>query len=291
MKVLSVGVGGVSLSDDKNNSGRPDPFEALFAEAETAVERVKKERLGLDDEPELSGDLLDLPDVDIPIPDGEDEDSAPPKPTPSNVTPIRAARPRSTPPAAAQSGGQSAADAALTASLIKARNELGELLAQEKKVVAQLRAENERAKARVQRVRAQAENAQEKADRGTAAAVDKAREKTILKLIPVLDNLERAMDVDMGTLPSEVDAKVGGLVSGIENVAQLFRSELKSMGVEGYSAVGEPFDPNVHEAIRRDYHETVPAQHVIEEYHRGYRIHGRLLRAALVVVSAGPKTA
>ena len=95
----------------------------------------------------------------------------------------------------------------------------------------------------------------------------------------------------MGTLPSEVDGKVGGLVSGIENVAQLFRSELKSMGVEGYSAVGEPFDPNVHEAIRRDYHETVPAQHVIEEYHRGYRINGRLLRAALVVVSAGPKTA
>ena len=257
------------LSDDKKNSGRPDPFEALFAEAETAVERVKKERLGSalgeDDGP----DLLDLPDVDIPIPDEEPVQT---KGELSNVTPIRSAMSRDQPTSTA-SVGQSAADAALTASLIKARNEVGELLAAEKKVVAQLNAENERLKARVQRVRQQAENAQSKAEKTTAAVVDKAREKTILKLIPVLDNLERALDVNLGQLPSEVETKVDGLVSGIENVAQLFRSELKSLGVEGYDSVGEPFDPNVHEAIRRDHHDTVPAQHVTEEYHRGYRIH------------------
>ena len=117
------------LSEDKKNSGRPDPFEALFAEAETAVERVKKERLGSSLAEDDGPDLLDLPDVDIPIPDEEPVQT---RAEVSNVTPIRAARPRSIPPAA-QSGGQSAPGLRSPASLIKARNELGELLAAEKK--------------------------------------------------------------------------------------------------------------------------------------------------------------
>ena len=78
-----------------------------------------------------------------------------------------------------------------------------------------------------------------------------------------------------------------GLTTGIANVMRLAQSSLKQLGVEAFVSMGEPFDPERHEAIRRETRTDVADNTVVEEYHKGYHIEGRLLRPALVVVAQG----
>jgi len=255
--------------DNDDDTAQADPFKALFAAAENAVERIREERIHADHDGE-----------EQPAP-MEAEDDSDPAPRPSALV-------RKPPPAAAAPKSDGAVNAAVTASLIKARNELGELLAHEKKNVAQMTAEKQRTQGKNKRLKEQLESAQSKAQRAREEAVAQTLEKTIKEFLPVLDNLERALEVDLGELPTDVEGQVSGLVSGVENVAALFIACLKKFEVEGYSAIGEVFDPNIHEAIRRVADAAVPANTVVEEYHKGYLIGGKLLRPALVVVSSGP---
>jgi molecular chaperone GrpE len=179
------------------------------------------------------------------------------------------------------------ADGAVTLSLIKARDELGHLLAQEKKQVAQLTAENQRLSHRVDKFKAGRDSVRERGQREREAALDAARDKLLKEFLPVLDNLERALDVELGESADELGAKVSGLLTGVEGVVQMFKSSLQKFGVTGFDSVGHPFDPNLHEAIRRVEDASVPNNHVVEEYHRGYLMGERLLRASLVVVATG----
>jgi len=182
---------------------------------------------------------------------------------------------------------ETAADSAIKLSLIKARNELGDLLAQEKKKGSKLEAENERLSARMKRFKGNLDAARERGEKEKEAAVNGAREKLVKEFLPVLDSLERAMTVELGDLDATAAKSIEGLRGGLENVLQLFRSNLEKMQVVGFSAVGEHFDPNIHEAIRRVEDANVPNQQVVEEYHKGYHIEERLLRPALVVVAFG----
>jgi molecular chaperone GrpE len=63
---------------------------------------------------------------------------------------------------------------------------------------------------------------------------------------------------------------------------------LSKFGVQTIDSVGQPFDPTAHQAVTQIASDTVPAQHVAEEYQRGYRLHDRTIRAAMVAVSSGP---
>jgi molecular chaperone GrpE len=77
-------------------------------------------------------------------------------------------------------------------------------------------------------------------------------------------------------------------VDGIRLVSKQLEDALGRFGVTGFDSLGEPFDPARHEAVGSRPHETIAAQSVCEEYQRGYMLHDRLLRPALVIVSTGP---
>lgn len=96
------------------------------------------------------------------------------------------------------------------------------------------------------------------------------------ELLPVVDNLRRALAAG-GT--------VDDLKTGVELTLRQFTELLKQRGIAEVPALGEPFDPALHEAVARVDDETVEAPTVIDELQRGYTLHGKLLRPALVRVA------
>ena len=115
---------------------------------------------------------------------------------------------------------------------------------------------------------------QELADRSRYASEDAAK-----ALLPVLDNLRRAVAhaAEAGTAEY--------FVSGLELVVREFEAALEKLGVEPIDAVGQPFDPSVHEAMASVEGGDVPVDTVVDELQRGYRLHDRVLRPALVRVA------
>lgn len=109
-----------------------------------------------------------------------------------------------------------------------------------------------------------------------------AIEKLLVELLPVLDNLDRALESARPEMPLE------GFVEGVRMNRRLFEETLAKFGVQPFSAVGEEFDPRYHEAIQTVESHEHPANVVVRELVRGYRLHDRLVRPALVVVSSGP---
>lgn len=103
----------------------------------------------------------------------------------------------------------------------------------------------------------------------------------LTRILPVVDNFERALAAAEATRDFEK------LVGGIEGIRRQLADLLEKEGVEAIDAVGQPFDPNLHNAILRDESSDAPENTVIEELQRGYTLGGRVLRAALVKVSAG----
>ena len=108
-----------------------------------------------------------------------------------------------------------------------------------------------------------------------------ANANLILGLLPILDDLDRALS----STPPAKSAKHGWL-DGIRLVDRKFRAILEAQGLMPIKALGEPFDPNFHEAIRQDKGKEGI---VVEEFQKGYMIHDRLLRPAKVVVGNGSK--
>lgn len=110
-----------------------------------------------------------------------------------------------------------------------------------------------------------------------------ATEALLKELLPVVDNLERAL--------GHSDALANGLAEGVQLVLNQLRDVLAARGVEAIAGTGEPFDPNVHEALAHMPSETHPADTVAEVFQRGYRIGSYVLRPAQVVVSSGSPAA
>jgi molecular chaperone GrpE len=78
------------------------------------------------------------------------------------------------------------------------------------------------------------------------------------------------------------------LRQGMEMILAEFRRTFENLGVEEMAPVGQPFDPNLHEAIAQEPSEEIPEGHVLRQWKAGFHIGDRLLRPAAVVVSAGP---
>lgn len=107
-------------------------------------------------------------------------------------------------------------------------------------------------------------------------------DRVVLELLPVLDNLERALE------HADKSADSTTIVDGVRMVQRQFVTALEKHGVAGFDAKGEHFDPQKHEAIQQI--ETTEHQTglVLEEYQKGYYLHERLIRPALVVVARNP---
>lgn len=117
--------------------------------------------------------------------------------------------------------------------------------------------------------------------RRTAEAAERARyasEDAALLLLPVLDNLRRALD----TAPADTDS---GLLDGVRLVAREFEAAFERLGVTPIESVGQPFDPSLHQAVIGEESSEVSEDTVDVELQRGYRLHDRVLRPAMVKVA------
>jgi molecular chaperone GrpE len=110
----------------------------------------------------------------------------------------------------------------------------------------------------------------------------RAQEQVLREILPVLDNFERALAADAG------GAADAGFRQGVELIHRDFLKALERVGVRPFSAVGELFDPQRHEAVGRVERADVADQTVVEETLRGYLFHDRVLRPAQVIVAVEP---
>ncbi len=140
-------------------------------------------------------------------------------------------------------------------------------------------AELERMQDRLLRLQAEFENWKKRTAREKADFLKFATEELLLKLLPVLDNLERAL----ASVPAE--GPCAPFREGVEMTARLFRSTLERSGVTPVQAVGQPFDPGVHQAVAQVEAAGEQENVVVEEVQRGYLLEGRILRPAMVKVS------
>src|SRR3989337_255001 len=106
-----------------------------------------------------------------------------------------------------------------------------------------------------------------------------ASEGLIKELLPVMDNLERAMNSANET------GEVAPLVKGIKMTIKQFKDTLKNAGLKEIASVGETFDPSKHEAIKLITEHEEKDNTVVEEYEKGYSLHERIIRPSKVGVA------
>ena len=135
---------------------------------------------------------------------------------------------------------------------------------------------------RLLRALAETDNIRRRAQRDREEAVRYAGESLLRDLIPVLDNLDRAL----GAARTSGDAS--GIVDGVELIQREFLKVLERHGVTRYSALGQRFDPNHHEAIARVVSIDKEPDTVVGETVPGYSLRGRVIRPAQVAVAAAP---
>ncbi len=150
--------------------------------------------------------------------------------------------------------------------------------------LAAARDEAKQAQERWLRERADLENVKKRAARERADAVRFGTENLVRDLLPVVDNLERAVQaaVQHGSDPT--------LVEGVALVRKALLDALERHGVSRVAAEGALFDPAHHEAVAHVESAEHEANAVVAEHQPGYRLHDRLLRPAMVTVSKGSPT-
>jgi molecular chaperone GrpE len=144
----------------------------------------------------------------------------------------------------------------------------------------QLKGERDQLLDRLARMQAEFENARRRAEREKVEFRDHVTGSVVEQFLPVLDNFELALK---STGSSQQ------LRSGVSLIMKQMEEILQKMQVSAIPAMGENFDPRVHEALGAVERDDVPDQHVAEEVRRGYKIRERLLRPALVRVAHNAK--
>jgi molecular chaperone GrpE len=146
----------------------------------------------------------------------------------------------------------------------------------------QLQSDLERFRDLALRSQADFENYRKRSVREREEAVRFANFGLIERLVPVLDNFDLGLSAARSTEGASV------IVEGMDMVRRQLLEVLAQQGVETLEAEGQPFDPNLHEAVSQEASATVPEGSVVRQLRKGYRMKDRLVRASLVVVSSGP---
>lgn len=133
------------------------------------------------------------------------------------------------------------------------------------------------------RERADLENARKRHQRDREEAIRFANDRLLKEMIPVLDNLERAVD----HAGSGVD-DCQGLVEGVNMTINQFRKAIEDFGVKPILAIGAMFDPNLHQAMGHVESADQEPNTVVTEFQKGYLLHDRLLRPSLVMLAKTP---
>tara|TARA_B100000965_G_scaffold403639_1_gene432308 strand:- start:290 stop:901 length:612 start_codon:yes stop_codon:yes gene_type:complete len=133
------------------------------------------------------------------------------------------------------------------------------------------------------RNQAELDNYRKRMAREKSDAIKFANSNLLSELLPVIDNFQMGLSAAINEDPDSIISK------GMEMVQKQLEEFFTSQGAVPVSAVGQEFNPNLHEAISQESSEQVPEGKVISEIRKGYTLNDRLLRPANVVVSKGPE--
>lgn len=148
----------------------------------------------------------------------------------------------------------------------------------------QLRADLDHAKDAALRAQADAQNAKRRAEQDVEKARKYALERFCSELLPVVDNLERALEAGGGE-----DEALRPIREGVELTLKSMLDALQKFQVEPVDPAGEPFDPQLHQAMSMVENPDAEPNTVLTVMQKGYTLHGRLVRPAMVIVSKAPQ--
>jgi molecular chaperone GrpE len=134
-------------------------------------------------------------------------------------------------------------------------------------------------KDRFLRLGAEMENTRKRLERERSESIQFANESIIRDLLPIVDNLERALE------HARKDDTNQALAEGVSNTLKVFLDTLGRFGCSAFEAVGKTFDPNYHEAVMQEVSNDYRENTVLTELQKGYTLHNRLLRPSMVVVA------
>ena len=170
-------------------------------------------------------------------------------------------------------GAEASAGGPATAELIATRAELK-----------RVEAENADLKDHLARRQADFENYRKRVDRERGETYNRVVADVATKLLPVVDNLKRALESEASVESSESD-EFRHFLSGVDLIYKQLNGVLDALGVKPISAVGEPFNPHVHEAVVTEATDDYEPDTVMQEIVAGYRLGDKLIRPALVKVA------
>ena len=133
------------------------------------------------------------------------------------------------------------------------------------------------------RGRAELENYRRRMQRELLDVRQQTKSATVLEFLSVLDPFQMAMD----HVEESPDFKT--LKTGMDMILSELKRTFENLGLERIDATGQPFDPNIHEAVAQQPSDTVPAETVLQQWKCGFRLGDKLVRPASVIVSSGPE--
>lgn len=145
-------------------------------------------------------------------------------------------------------------------------------------------AEVEELKDRLARRQADFENYRKRVERERSETYERVVVEIAAKLLPVLDNLKRALDTE-ASMESEESDEFRHFLSGVDLIFKQLSGVIEALGVKPVLSVGERFDPHIHEAVVSEATDEHEPDTVMEEIIRGYRMGDKLIRPALVKVA------
>lgn len=134
------------------------------------------------------------------------------------------------------------------------------------------------------RLAAEFENYKRRSQRDLNEAIKFANENLLKNLLPVIDNLERAIKCGKDA------GMANAVMEGVELTHKSFLETVEKLGLRQISSAGQPFDPSRHQAVAQVESDTLEANMVVEEFQKGYFLHDRILRPAMVTVSKEPSS-
>ena len=265
------------------NKGGPTPDEigreSAYEDATETKRRVGRGeeqdteagRVGADDEDLAGGpDPSELPrsrtDQDTTVSHADEEQKAA-----GDV----AAEPTQEPPRKAD-----VASGPALAELIATRAELRRVEAEARK----LAEERQDLLDKLARRQADFDNFRKRTERERSETYNRALGEVVRRLLPTIDNLQRALDAER-TLEVKESEEFRHFLHGVELINRQIGGVLESLGVEVVPTVGHLFDPHVHEAVATEETEKVEPDTIVQEMQRGYRLGDKLLRPAMVKVA------
>ncbi len=169
-----------------------------------------------------------------------------------------------------------AAEAELLAAQDEVRGLAGEL--------AKVKAERQELRELLARRQADFENSRKRMERERSDTYQRVVVDVVGKLLPVMDNLRRALDAEASIQANESE-EFRHFLHGIGLIGKQLNGVLDGLGVEVVPTTGRPFDPHVHEAIATEPTDEVAPDTVVQEIQRGYRLGDKLIRPAMVKVA------